>query len=162
VRTPPNGFSARSSLQDFDLSQNKSLRALVFPAADIKDAASSFLKHVLSTVTPSASLKVIISYHDSDFGGVKSYQPYLREMSQADIAEEASRNRRLFRVLREVHKVRGFQVVLRASVWGYAGEHHVRALEQAVAQEKARKGFDDSFSEPLVLYDPRMDRTRYM
>ena len=133
----------------------------MFPAADIKDAASNFLKHVLSTVTPSASLKVAISYHDSDFGGVKSYQPYLREMSQADIAEEASRNRRLFRVLREVHKVRNFRLVLRASVWGYAGEHHARTLEQAVAQEKARNGFDDSFTEPLVLYNPGRQITCY-
>ena len=82
-------------------------------------------------------------------------------MSQANIAEEASRHRELFQVLREVHKVRDFQLVLHANVWGFAGEHHVRTLKQAVAQEKARKGFDDAFPEPLVLYNPQRLRTRY-
>ena len=70
-------------------------------------------------------------------------------MSQAGIAEEASRYHRVFQVFREVHKVRDFQLVLQANVWGCVGEYHVRALEQAVAEEKARKGFEDSLSEPL-------------
>ena len=167
MRAPPNDFVAVSSFQDFDLSRNKSLRLLEFPALDINrvlddglpDTVSKFLEHLLSTITSSAPLKIIVSYSDSDFRGVKSYRPYLREMSQADIAEEASRHHRLFQVLREARKVRDFRLVLYAIVWGLEGEHHVRTLEQAVAEEKAKNGFNDSFPEPFVGYDPRTCRT---
>ena len=168
MRVPANDFAAASSLQDFNLSRNKSLRSLEFPASDIDralndglpDTASRFLEHLLSTITSSAPLKIIAIYCDSDFCGVKSYRPYLRKMSRADIAEEASRHRRLFQVLREARKVREFRLVLYAIVWGLEGEHHVRTLEQVVAKEKAKNGFDDSFPEPLVRYDPRRHRTR--
>ena len=93
VRVPADNFTARTSPQDFDLSRNESLQTLEFPATDIDralnnglpDTASSFLKHVVSTIPSSARLRVVVSYYDSDFGGVRSYWPYLREMSQADI-----------------------------------------------------------------------------
>ena len=167
MRVPANDFAAASSLQDFDLSRNKSLRSLEFPASDIDHVlndglpgtTSSFLEHLLSTITSSASLEIRISYYDSDFRGVKSYRPYLRKMSRAGIAEEASRHRRLFQALRKARKVRDFRLVLYAIVWGLGGEHHVRTLEQAVAEEKAKNGFDDSLPEPSVEYDPRRHRT---
>jgi hypothetical protein len=58
-------------------------------------------------------------------------------------------------MLREVHKVRDFRLVLCANVWGCVGEYPVRILEEDVAEEKAKKGFDKNFPEPLVIYDPQ-------
>jgi len=57
-------------------------------------------------------------------------------MSRADTAEETSRHRRLFEVLREVHKVWDFGLVLSATVSGYVGEQRVRVLGEAVAGER--------------------------
>ena len=54
-----------------------------------------------------------------------------------------------------MHKVRAFQLVLCADVWDGVGKYVVRVLEQAVAAEKAKRGFDGLFPEPLVVYSPR-------
>ena len=168
VQVLANNFIVESSLQDFDLSRNKSLRKLEFPASSVdralnggsSDAASSFLKHVLSTITSSVFFDIIILFWDRDFRGVKSSWPRLHEISQAEEAEQASQHHRRFELLREVHKVRNFRLVLSASVSGDVGGYLVRVLEEAVAEEKAKGGFDSFFSEPLVLYNPQ-DRTSF-
>jgi len=157
-----------SSLPDFDLSRNKSLRILEVPASSISckssdgspDPASRFLKHVLSTITSTAFFEIIVLYWDCDFRGVTWHtgQPHFRELPQAVRTEEASRNHRRFEVLREMHKVRDFQLVLSATVPGCMGEYLMRMLEEAVAEEKAKKGFDDFFPEPLVLYNAQRTR----
>ena len=54
--------------------------------------------------------------------------------------------------------MRDFQLVLDASVWGPAGEYSVKMLKEAVAEEKAKKGFDDFLSEPLVTCHPQRSR----
>jgi len=143
-----NNFAARSSLQEFDFSRNKSLWLLQVPAWSINYASSDgspgvapFLKHVVSTITSTAFFKIIILYGDCDFRGVEyrpPNQPHFRKLSQAERAEEVACNRKRFEVLREVRKVRNFQLELCASVWGSVGEEPVRILEEAVAEEEAK------------------------
>ena len=155
--------AVKSSLQDFDLSRNKLLRKIKFLASSIDHAlnnnppsvVSRFLEHVLSTIPPSASLEIIVLYWDCDFRGVGSRWPYLREISQAEEAEEASWHHRRFEVLREVHKVRGFRLTLSASVSGRLGGYPVRMLKEAVAEERAKRGPDNLFSKLLILNSPR-------
>jgi len=88
------------------------------------------------------------------FRGVQLVQysdrPHIREISQAERMEEASRHHKRFELLREAHKVRDFQLVLCANVWGPIGKYSVRMLRQAVADEKAKKGFDGFSSDPSV------------
>jgi len=60
-----------------------------------------------------------------------------------------------FKILREVHKLRGFQLELCASSWGYFGEEPVRMLEEAIAEEKAKGGFDEFPCKPSVRYNPQ-------
>lgn len=57
-----------------------------------------------------------------------------------------------------MHHYRNFQLVLCADVWDGAGDYAVRSLEQAVAVEKAKGGFNGALPEPLVIYRPRGSR----
>ena len=149
VQVLTNDFAAIPSLQDLSLSQNKSLREIHIPASSItsQDTTFSFLKHVLSTVAPLRFLKIVVLYWDCDL------RPY-SQMSQAEINQEASRHHERFALLREVHKVRDFRLTLSASVSGALGEYPAQILERAVAEEKAKNGFDEIFPVPSVLYYP--------
>ena len=51
--------------------------------------------------------------------------------------------------------MRGFQLVLRTSIWGHIGEEPVRMLEEAIAEENAKGGFDRLPCELSVVYNPR-------
>ena len=110
---------------------------------------------MLSTITAPSFLRVVVVYLWHDFRGVETCLrpgvPLTRELSQADIAGEASRHRRRFGVFREAHKVRDFQLVLSAEVWSPLVEYSVRMLKEAVAEEKARNGFGDFLPEPLII-----------
>ena len=166
VYIPADNPIAKSSLQDFDLSRNTSLRTLRVAAESIDCAleddppgtTSMFLEHVLSTITASAFSDIVVIYEGGDFRGIISqgYSDWhhLRETSEADRVEEASLHRRRFEVLREVRKAREFQLVLCAEVWDPVGEYSVRMLREAVADEKAKNGFEDFRSEPPVIYRP--------
>jgi len=164
VRVLANNFAAQSFLRDFDLSQNKVLRTLKFPASPINYVINdgppttlSFLKYVLSTITSPAFSQIIVIYQNYDFHGIKprgSDWPPFRELSEAARAEETSRHRRQLKMLRKLHKIRDFQLVLSASVSGCVAEYATRVLKEAVAEEKAKNGFDNHFPEPVVLYDP--------
>jgi hypothetical protein len=48
--------------------------------------------------------------------------------------------------------VRDFWLALCAEVSGCAGEYPVQILEEAVAEEKVKKGFDKFSPKPLVMY----------
>ena len=152
------------SLRYFDLSRNESLRILQVTARSIdgalwnssSDAVTSLLTYALSTITSSAFSELAIFYRDYDFRGIH-YLPldrfYYRMMSPAEIVEEA-RHSRLFEVFRKMYKVRDFRLVLCVDVWDNVGEYSVRMLKEAVATEKAKGGFDDLSSEPVVPYSP--------
>lgn len=162
MQTLANSSAATgSSLRHFDLSQNKSLRKLQISASSIDLTRTGppdapFLKHLLSTITSPATLELIVVYSDNDFCGIDTLHtnwPYLREPSRAEREHEASWHHRRFEALRGAHKVRAFRLVLCANVWGCVGDSYpVRMLEEAVAEEKATKGFDDFSSDPLVMY----------
>ena len=158
-----NDFLARSSLQDFDLSWNKSFRALNLYALSIvrtptdgSPDTTTFLKHVLSTIVSSVLIRIIVIYLDCDFCVEcrGSDRPSLRELSQAERKGEASMHHRRFEVLRKVREVRDFRLILCASVWGFVGESPVQVLEEAIAEEKANGGFDRSSRKPLAIYNP--------
>ena len=101
---------------------------------------------MLSTITPSTFLEICLLHGDySDWP----------QLSKADREEEVSQYQRRFEVLRELHKVRGFRLVLCAGVWGRAGEEPVRMLEGAIAEEKAKGGFDEFPCQPSVVYNPQ-------
>jgi len=118
----------------------------------------TFFKHILPTIISSTFSEVVIIYRDSDFRGVRTYNlgppPFYDELSETARVEEFARHRWRFDILREVHTLRAFQLVLCASVWGCVGEYPVRMLKEAVAEEKARGRFCACFS-PSVASDPR-------
>ena len=75
------------------------------------------------------------------------------------MTEEALRHSKRFEVLREVRNVRDFWLVLTACVWDPVGEYSVRMLKEAIADEKAKGGFDTFYYEPSVTYSPRRARS---
>lgn len=86
--------------------------------------------------------EVVVVYRDYDIYGLPSavnkattYTPYSTH----------------FAALREMNKVRAFQVVLCADVWDRVVVDAVRALKQAVTEERAKVGFGDFYSKPLVI-----------
>ena len=162
----PDDLTVKLSLQDFDLSQNTSFRRLRISAGSLGTASqdgngSRLLKYVLSTVRPSIFLRVVIIYGTSTFRGVDNRRdsewPYLRKLPRSMAEDEASEHRRRFELLREVHGVRNFGLVLCANVWDPVGEYAVRRLKEAVAAAKAEKVFDRHFPAPWVTCNPRWD-----
>ena len=123
---------------------------------------SRLLNYALSTITAPSFFQVVVAYQWHNFRGVETWLrpgvPLIRELSQADIAGEASHHRRRFDVLREAHKVRDFRLVLSVEVWGPVIEYSVRMLNQVVAEERANGGFDDFLLEPLVTCHPCRSR----
>ena len=158
-----NDLGVGYTLRDFDLSRNKSLRILEVPASSLNHTsrADTFLKHVLSTITSSAFFQITVLYEDRNFWGGKSRwsdRPPFRMLSRTEREAEVSLHHKRFEVLRNARGIRDFQLVLCASVWGYMGERLVRTLEEAVAEEKAKNGFDGFSSDPSVTYYPRRSR----
>jgi len=90
--------------------------------------------------------EVVIFYRERNF----CYLAYTRESEDED-----SRRHWLFRVFREMHKVRNFRLVLCADVWYCAGMYPMRVLKHDVAVEGRGEGFGSSFPEPLVTYSQR-------
>jgi hypothetical protein len=148
--SPANSFIALSSLADFDLSWNKSLRNLEISAYSLDFASqdgsletgSRLLKYALLTIESPTFSQVDLLFPEIDlhhlFGSGHWY-------------EGASQHRFRFELLRKIHKVRDFRLVLHAVVW-WSGDSLVRELKDAVAAEKAAGGFDDLFPEPLVTF----------
>jgi len=59
-----------------------------------------------------------------------------------------------FEVFHKIHEVRDFQLMLAVCISGSVGEEPVRILEEAVAEEKRKRGFNGFLSDPLVEYNP--------
>ena len=148
-----NNFAAGSSLQDFDLSRNKSLRKLELQASSIDGSPgiTSFLKHLLSTITSSAFLTIYLFHGEYYFRGITFGRSDWPQLSNAERENEVSRYHRRFEVLREMHKVRTFQLKLGVTAWGRFGEGPVRLLEEAIAEERAEGGFDEFPCKPSVV-----------
>ena len=162
VQVLTNDSIVVSSLLDLNLSRHKSLRTLGVPASsfnrlptDCWQVAVNSLNHILPTIAcSSAILDITIIYTDDELP-VRSQHSDPAGLSQAVRAGEVTRHHLPFEVLREVHKVRDFRLILCASVLGCRGEYSAQSLEEAIAEEKARGGFDEYFYEPSVVYNPR-------
>ena len=164
---PANRFTANSSLHSFNLSQNKSLWDIEVLArfiddglrAGSMDTASELVKYALSSINPSTSCRVALIYEEPCFRGIKtggrSVWPHLRELSHDERTEEAATHHQRFEFLRELRKVRDFRVTLCTRVWGPVGEYAVQGLKEAVAAERARKGFDEFRSGLSMTHNPR-------
>ena len=171
MRILADDYAAKSFIQDFDLSRNKSLRTLEVTAHSIysalrigsPDTASNLLEHALSTVTSPVFSEVIVFFQDCDFRAVQSdidCNP-LRGLSLAESAEEDSRYRRQFEVYHNMRAARPFQLVMCASVWNGVGEYTVQTLKQAAVVEMRRRPFGNPFPDPLVIYYPKGSRPHY-
>ena len=168
--TPPpaNDHTARSSLLDFDLSRNKSLRTLEVRARSMvpehacgsnlppNPTISVFLRTILPTITSPVFSEVIVIYRENDFCGLECY-PLPSKIYRDQISVLGRRkkeylwHRELFNVFREMYTLRNFRLVLCADVWDRVGEYAMRVLEQAVVRE----GFNFLPPETLVIYSPR-------
>ena len=160
-------FADVSSVRDFDLSRNKFLQTLELMARDIvftlslggsSETAIGHFTYAPSTITSPVFTEVAVFYRDCDFFGVIHSWPdfgILRPLSPGRMAEEASYFDWQFEMFRAMRKIRDFQLVLCADTWDVVGEYTAGVLKQAVVAEKVKRGFDDTFLEPLVIHHPR-------
>ena len=169
-------FTGVSSIRDFDLSRNKILRTLevtgpggdatcaLYQAGSLDTAIGPFA-YALSTITSPAFTEITAFFRDYEFRGVAApwiYSVLVYQLSPAGIAKEAAWFDWRFGVFQAMRKIRDFQLVLCVDAWDAVGEYTVGALKQAVAAEKAKGTFDDTFPEPLVVYSPRGARPHRM
>jgi len=160
--------SAGSNLLDFNLSQSKSLRTLEFRVRHLDSglrngslyAAGSLLYYVLSTISSPLFSKVVAVYQDYDFCGIAppELNTPLLWMTGEEVTREARQHAKRFGVFRSMHRERDFQLVLCVDVWEGTGDYALGLLEEAVAVEKKRVGFNRVSPEPLVVFRPRNSR----
>ena len=147
----------------FDLSRNKSLRTLETTAESMVSpgAGPSFLSIVLSTIASPPPLNIVIVYQHYDVGYMFAWWskpvPLMRFPSKG-MATVASYHQRRFKELREMYMVREFRLVLCVDVLDGITEYTMRALEGAVATEKAKGMFDYLLCEPLIISEIRSPR----
>ena len=163
-----NDLVARSSLRDFDLSRNMAFRTLQVLASSLDHMpfdgspdTTTFLKHVLSTITSSVPTDIMVLYSEGDFPCVPWRYPgwpSVYELSQTEREAEATWYRVQFKVLCEVRKVQDFRPGLCASFGGCVGGQPVRVLEKALMVEEAKGGFDGFLRKPLAMNSPRRSR----
>ena len=170
-----DGFTGASSIRDFDLSRNRILRTLevASPGAVSSalyrngslDTATGPFAYALSTITSPVFTEIIAIFRDYDFQGVGppwTHSVLVCRLSPAEIAKEALWFDWRFRVFQAMRRIRDFQLVLCVNTWGPVGEYTVGVLKRAVAAEKVKRRFDDTYIEPLVVYSPRGDRPQKM
>jgi len=150
----------------FNLSRNKSLRTLETTAGSIAtagEAASGFLKAVLSTIPPHIPLDIVITYRECDFScfGSTWAKPVYVEYPLPEIeAENVQHSRRQFKVFRQMYRVREFRLVLCVDVLDCVVEDTMWALESIVEVERESGRLDYLVCEPLIISEMRVPRTR--
>jgi len=161
----------RALLQHFNLSRNKSLRTLETTAESI-DAADGatfdFFETVLPSITSSAPLDVVVIYEEFDF----SIMPHCSWCDSEAVrsccnwpiprVSEDVRCQRQFRAFREMHRVRAFRLVLCVDVFDCMVEGGIEALRRFVEAEKVKGGLDYLSQEPLIIFEKRSLRTRFV
>ena len=164
--TGPFVANSRSLPQRFDLSGNQSLRTLETTAQSITrsaDTASNFFKTVLSSVTTPALLDVVVIYQDiypRNSPGCTREPVCFRHRRPMGLEMDAHRFQPHLKVFREMHSVRDFRLVLCVDVFDCIVEDATRLLGDIVKAEEAKGGFDFLLSEPLVICEKRVVRTR--
>ena len=154
---------------DFDLSRNKRLKTLETTAESITaagDAASGFLKAVLSTIASPLPLDVVITYGDNDIDRCVYYFPKGRPVRvkyspQEQRATVALHHPERFKVFSEMHRMREFRLVLCADVLDCIAEHAVGVLERVVEEERMNGRLDYLRCEPLIIFEIRSPRIRF-
>ena len=144
MRFLANNYTVEIPLVDFDLSWNKYLQAIEVPARSMDkglrehslDVASRLLVYALSTIRSPNFHKVCVLYDEKDFCAIDflefSARPDLCDLSQGGGVVEASRHYKRFELLCGVHKVRDFQLKLRADVWDSDAEYVARMLKETI------------------------------
>ena len=160
--------SAASHLWEFNLFENKLLRTLEISMRHLDGAlqtssppgAVGLFMYVLLTVESPLFSKLVVFYRDFDFCGVEPpwARSLLHRVSGGEAEREAQRHAARFAAFRLLQAFRHFQLVFCVDVWEGVGDYAARSLEEAVAAEKARGGFNWFSPEPLVLYRPRRAR----
>ena len=157
-------------LQRCNLSRNKSLRTLETTAESIDVAdntASDFFKTVLSSVAPTAPLDVVVVYRDIDL----SDMPHCSQCDSGPVRlrhfgrkprDRAARFQHQFKVFREMHSARDFRLILCADVFDCMMVDGIGTLKHIVEAEEATGGFGYLLEEPLILFERRTIRTRYI
>ena len=144
--------------EHFDLSRNKSLRTLETTSESIAvagDAASGFLKTVLTTVVPGLPLDVVIAYGNLDVGYSVSNCPKSILPYRWEGGDNAIHHAGQFKVFREMYKVREFRLILCADVHDWIVERAVRVLVRIVDTEKKNGRLDYLPCEPLIISEVR-------
>ena len=141
--------------RDFDLSRNSSLRTLETTAASITaagDAASGFLKTVLSTITSPLPLELVINYEMFEVRSYSRWYIPLQKFYSNERAADTLIHQERFKVFGEMYAVRPFRLVLCAGVSGRFSQDIVWALECIV--EEARKDENSNYlpCEPVIQY----------
>ena len=147
-----------SSPKDFDLSRNRSLRAIETTMLSLEaslnlklpSVRASNLRHALSTITSPVFAEVIVLFRDNDFCtmGYRCGPP-------DHCLSLAPNCREVFEVLRRMRGIRDLELVLCADVWGYLVEPAVWQLKRAVANHWVKRGPDRLSRRPLVTFCPR-------
>ena len=151
-------FLAVSSPKDFDLSRNKSLRAIETTMFNFEMslhpklpfARASIFRHAFSTITSSVFAEVIVHFRDTDFFCMGYHL-----CGPPDFCSLVSSCRGVFEVLHEMHGIRDFKLVLCADVWGYIAERAARQLKRAVADHWVNMESDSLSPRPLVASSSR-------
>lgn len=158
LRLYPSDPRAVSSPNDFDLSRNRSLRAIETTMLSLKaslnlklpSVRASNLRHALSTITSPVFAEVIVLFRDNDFCTMGYHcGPPDHCLSLAPSCRE------VFEVLRRMRGIRDLELVLCADVWGYLVEPAVWQLKRAVANHWVKRGPDRLSRRPLVTSCPR-------
>ena len=140
---------------DFDLSRISSLRTLETTAASITaagEAASGFLKTVLSTVTSPLPLELVINYSMSEVRYYSRWYIPLQKFYPNERAADALIHQERFKVFSEMYAVRQFQLALCAGVSGRFAQDVVWALECIVKEARMNENSNYLPCEPVIQY----------
>ena len=155
-------------LQHFNLSQNRFLHTLEITAESIDhagDSAPDFFKTVLSSVTFPGLLDVVIIYGDFNFNSPHrkwcDSEPIRSRHNPEWIRELYTKyHKRQLRVLRKMHSVRDFRLVLCADIPNDIAEHIIVETPECIAKaERVKEGLD-YLCRPLIIFERRILRTR--
>jgi hypothetical protein len=158
----------------FDLSQHKFLRTLEITAKSIPRAdalyvgksellrVSDFLTTVISSVAPSVSLDLVVTYRDVGYDGAPCL--WKSRCRRHDCMSGLRMNEGIFEeqleVIRKMHSVRSFRLVLCVDNLDCIVDEGVRLMGEIVKAVKAKGGFDFLHCEPLMVCERRTLRTR--
>lgn len=156
------------ALEDFNLSQLKFIQTLEITEHSITSlefiSASGFLKAVLSSITLPGSLNVVVIHRDIvpvfDPLDCKQAPLCLRHSQVDDIVMNERRFRKQLRVIREMHSVRGFRLVLCLDSVDCLMDKSRRLMEKIVTDAGEKGAFDFLSCKPLLVCERRILRTR--